>query len=94
MVQKPPPPTHTLDIAGLLDLLNNSGADDTSDTQPPAETTSAPPDPAPPDLIDSRSLPEVTSTTAKPLDLPVYPENSDNRFAAHIVFGLSKLRRS
>jgi hypothetical protein len=78
----------------LLDLLNNSEADDTSDAQPLAETVSALPGPAPPDLMDSSSLSEVTSTTGQPVDLSVYQENSDNRFAEHIVFGLSKLKRS
>jgi hypothetical protein len=94
MAQKPPQSADNLDIAGLLDLLNNSGADDASDTQSPAETASATPDPIPLDLMDSSFPPEATSTTAKPVDLPVYPEDADNRFAAHIIFGLSKLKRS
>ena len=88
MVQKPGKSTSALDIASLLDLLNNSEADGISDTQPAAETASASPDPT-----GKSSLPEVTSM-AEPVDLSVCPENSDNRFAAHIIFGLSKLKRS
>jgi hypothetical protein len=87
MVQKPPKSASALDIASLLDLLNHSEVDDTSDTQPAAETASS-------DPTETSSLPEVTSTMAEPVDLSVCPENSDNRFAAHIIFGLSKLKRS
>jgi hypothetical protein len=89
MVQKPPRSASDLHIAGLLDLLNNSEADDRLNAQPPVETASALPHP-----MERGSLPEVTSTAAEPVDLPDYPDNADNRFAAHIVFGLSKLKRS
>ena len=89
MVQKPGKSTSALDIASLLDLLNNSEVDGTSDTQPAAETASASPNPT-----ETSSLPEVASTMAEPVDLSVCPENSDNRFAAHVIFGLSKLKRS
>ena len=88
MVEKPRKSASALDIASLLGLLNNSEADGTSDIQPAAETASAPFDPPEPG-----SLAEVTSTPAEPVQLSVDRENSDNRFAAHIVFGLSKLRR-
>jgi hypothetical protein len=88
MVQKPPKSASTLDIASLLDLLNNSEADGTSDIQPTAETASEPFDPP-----EIGSDDELTPAPAEPVDLSVGPENSDNRFAAHIVFGLSKLKR-
>jgi hypothetical protein len=89
MVQKVSKSASALDIASLLDLLNNSEADGISDTLPAAEPASASPDPT-----ETSSLPEIISTMAEPVDLSVNPENSDNRFAAHIIFGLSKLKRS
>jgi hypothetical protein len=77
-----------LDMAGLLDLLNSSeGRDeDTDATQPEASIQQAlsnvaepSPAPAPPDTISS------------PTDLK---NTAENRFAAHIVHGMSKLRQS
>ena len=88
MVRKPGKSASALDIAGLLDLLNNSEADGTSDTEPAAETPSASPDPT------ETSSPSELTSMVEPVDLSIYPANSDNRFAAHIVFGLSKLKRS
>jgi hypothetical protein len=86
MVQKPRNSASALEIASLLDLLNSSEADDRSDSEPAGGTTSASPDP-----LETSSPVELTLTTAKPVDLSVDPENSDNRFAAHIVFGFVKI---
>jgi hypothetical protein len=77
-----------LDMGRLLDLLNSSeGHDEDTDTTQPVPSiqqalsnSGQPPSvPAPPDTINSPTDPK---------------EAVENRFAAHIVHGMSKLRQS
>jgi hypothetical protein len=90
MVQKPDKSAGPFDIANLLELLNSSEGDDAHDARPTGETSLAGPK-----LIETSSIPEAMSLPAETVDFSVDPqENSDNRFAAHIVYGLSKLKRT
>ena len=77
-----------LDMRGLLDLLNSSeGHGENTDAAQPmpsiqqalSNSEEPPPVPTPPDAINSPTDPK---------------ETAENRFAAHIVHGMSKLRRS
>jgi hypothetical protein len=84
-----------LDMGRLLDLLNSSEGhdEDTDNTQPVPSIQQAlsnsgePPSvPAPPD-----SVPAPRDTINSPADPK---ETVENRFAAHIVHGMSKRRQS
>jgi hypothetical protein len=76
------------DIAGLLDLLNSSeGRDERAPHFAPA--------PEAPKATE-KAAPLATIVTARPnsADIPAdLQEVSDNRFAAHIVGGMAKLKR-
>jgi hypothetical protein len=77
------------DIAGLLDLLNNSEGRDERGTQfePAPETPKEAEEAAPLTLpLSVRSNSPDTSTDLQQV--------GDNRFAAHIVGGMAKLKRA
>jgi hypothetical protein len=89
MVQKPGRSAHSLDVASLLDLLNNSEGE-LNETEPVAEEPVIVPA-----SIEVSSVAQVASPKAENADFSSnVPENTDNRFAAHIVYGLSKLKRT
>jgi hypothetical protein len=75
-----------LDMVQLLDLLNSSEShDETADVAQPSiqqvlsNSKEPSPIPTPPDMINSPTDPK---------------ETVENRFAAHIVHGMSKLKQS
>jgi hypothetical protein len=77
-----------LDMSRLLDLLNNSEGhgENTDATQPVPSIQQALSNPGEPP-----SVPAPADTDSSPID-PT--ETVENRFAAHIVHGMSKLRQS
>jgi hypothetical protein len=75
------------DIAGLLDLLNSSEAPDEGATRF---------EPAPETARDAEKAAPLTiplSVRPNSPDVPTDLQVSDNRFAAHIVGGMAKLKR-
>jgi hypothetical protein len=80
------------DIARLLDLLNSSDAqsENVSDAQPEPGSQLAPPEPA-----DAVSVPRISLSDLDQVDLAAESDETlENRFAAHIVHGMSKLKRT
>jgi hypothetical protein len=83
MAQKSDNSIGSSDIARLLDLLNSSEAEgeNIADAQP-----------AP---ADAGSAPRVLLSSSDQVDLSADSEETvENRFAAHIVYGMSKLKRT
>ena len=84
-----------MDMGRLLDLLNSSeGQDeDTDNTKPEPSIEQALSNPGEPPSVPSppNSVPAPLDTTNSQVDPK---ETVENRFAAHIVHGMSKLRQS